>query len=238
MNPNFQLLLTRKVVIPASVGIAAFSGGVGLGYILGKRRKYVQIETSPARTISLVKTAPDNWSIDDTPPTHFIKEGKLVSWGPTTDENAPGHIVSFTPLDEDEELETTITVEDDPDWDYAKEIDARDPMEPYIIHRDEFFNDEKGYTQTTVSYYEGDDVLTDELNTPIYGFPAMVGELKWGHGSGDQNVVYIRNELLEHEWEVCRDPGHYAVEVLGLEIDHEYQDRDLKHSKVQKFRMD
>jgi hypothetical protein len=55
--------------------------------------------------------------------------------------------------------------------------------------------------------------------------------LVFGHGSGDPNVVYIRNEKLQAEYEVLRDPGSYEIEVLGGHVEREMQEVDLKHSR-------
>lgn len=248
MNQNISNLLTRKVVIPTSVGLAAFSGGAALGYILGKRKKPDAVfhYEKPIGRITSVETDdmgikvkgeffPEIVKTNPEMVRSIIKGGTIESLS-LHPEGFTSGFVNVIPVEDDPEV--TVTAEEDPDWDWTQELAHRDPKEPYVIHKDEFFNEEQGYTQSTVTYYEGDDILVDELNVPIYGFPAMIGELKWGHGSGDENVVYIRNDLLEHEYEVCKDFGRYEVEVLGLEIEHDYQENDLKHSKDRKFRMD
>lgn len=240
MNQNISNLLTRKVVIPTSVGLAAFSGGAALGYILGKRKRpdaVFHYEKPIGKITELdydtngITVKGEFFPNPSNPSAETIE--KVIRGGTVN----PMSLVINDPATDDEP-EVTVTAEEDPNWDWPQELAARDPKEPYVIHKDEFFNEEQGYTQSTVTYYEGDDILVDELNVPIYGFPAMIGELKWGHGSGDENVVYIRNDLLEHEYEVCKDFGRYEVEVLGLEIEHDYQENDLKHSKDRKFRMD
>ena len=112
----------------------------------------------------------------------------------------------------------------------------------YVIHRDEFFGDEMGWdSQSTLTWYAQDEVLTDEhdtvLNQPwnLIG----VGMNMFGHGSGDPDVVYIRNEHLEAEYEVLRDPGSYAVQVLGGQVEDRMTQEDFKHSRSPgKFRGD
>jgi hypothetical protein len=105
----------------------------------------------------------------------------------------------------------------DPEWDYEEELKHRDPKKPYIIHRDEFEEDEydKDPRQTTITYYRGDDVLVDEGMQVIYRPETVVGVLEFGKGSGDPNVCFVRNEELDAEYEVLLDPGYYYVEVLG-----------------------
>jgi len=100
-------------------------------------------------------------------------------------------------------------------WDYELEVRNRQTNMPYVIHKDEFFENEEGRRQNTYTYYEGDNIMVDELETVIYNHAGMMGDLKFGHGSGDPSVVYIRNEALKHEWEILLHKGEYTQEVLG-----------------------
>lgn len=101
-------------------------------------------------------------------------------------------------------------------WDYQKEIAARSPDAPYVIHEDE--QHERGYNEATFTYYEGDDVLADASDKILDNREEIVGDCieKFGHGSSDPNVVYLRNEQLEVEIELCRSTGTYAEEVHGF----------------------
>jgi hypothetical protein len=72
-----------------------------------------------------------------------------------------------------------------------------------------------GYTQTTLTFYSGDNILADEQDSPVYNYESVVGNLRFGHGSNDSNVVYIRNEKLEAEYEVLLFDGSFEIEVLG-----------------------
>lgn len=102
-------------------------------------------------------------------------------------------------------------------WDYDTERSKRVAGKPYIIHRDE--QEEMGLTQSTFTYYEGDDVLCDERDRVVDSRDEILGTEfvdKFGHGSDDPNVVYIRNEELGVEIEVCKSPNSYAEEVHGF----------------------
>jgi hypothetical protein len=121
-------------------------------------------------------------------------------------------------------------------WDYEREMARRDPEEPYVIHMDEFLENESGYSQTTVEYYQGDDTMADENDVPIDHYQAIFGFLKFGHGSNSRHTVYIRNDRLQAEYEVLLNFGSFREEVLGIrEIDK--SKKDLKHS-VGKFHLD
>lgn len=89
----------------------------------------------------------------------------------------------------------------------------------YIVTENEYIQGERDYNQATFTWYEGDDVLTDQDDTVIENVDRIVGRknLLFGLNSNDANVVYIRNEHLEYDYEVIRSTGSYGVDVLGLE---------------------
>lgn len=115
-------------------------------------------------------------------------------------------------------------------WDYHKERTQRSPLRPYVIHRDER-DDQQTYDGVTFTYYEADDVLCNERDEviPVDERDKLIGEAnleKFGHGSGDASIVYIRNDQLEMDIEMVRSPNSYAEEVHGFdpsEIRHSYR---------------
>lgn len=105
-------------------------------------------------------------------------------------------------------------------WAFPRELAQRTPDRPYIIHQDEFAHNESEYDQVTYTYYAGDDILLDEHEEIIMDRDSIVGRgtlNRFGHGTDDFNIVYVRNPVLESEIEICRSPGSYEIEVLGLE---------------------
>ncbi len=114
----------------------------------------------------------------------------------------------------------------------------RDPSEPYIIHKDEFYSDEKGYAQSTLTYYSGDNIMVDEDESPMYNHEEITGPLLFGHGSGDPKVVHIRNDKRKSEYEIVKGSGLYSQEVLGLEIENNQRVKDIKHSNNRRFRVE
>lgn len=106
---------------------------------------------------------------------------------------------------------------DEDSFDYDTEVAKRDPDYPYIITSDEFFQNEPDHEQVQITYYAGDDVLVDEQQRPIPDEDVVGAEnLKFGHGSKDANLVYIRSEKLSMDFEVCRSEASYSEEILGL----------------------
>jgi hypothetical protein len=107
----------------------------------------------------------------------------------------------------------------DHEWDYEIEEAIRAELgdRPHVIHVDERHETEN--EEITLTYYEGDDVLCDMQDNIIDNPDAVVGEAnlsRFGHGSGDRNIVYIRNPVLHTDIEVCLSTGTYAEEVHGL----------------------
>lgn len=105
-------------------------------------------------------------------------------------------------------------------WDYAKEVAKRSKNHPYVIHQEEYNQNRDEYQQLTWTYYASDNILADEQDEMVTRPELIVGIdslQKFGHGSDDANVVFVRNEKLEIEFEVCRLFKSYAVEVQGLD---------------------
>lgn len=124
-----------------------------------------------------------------------------------------------------EETVQEVNVFNTGEWDYAVEVRQRRPDVPYIIHYDEFTSNESGNEQMAYIYYEQDDALVDTTSqTQIEDMDEVIGlgNLgKWGHGSPhDENVVHIRNEHLQLDFEISRDPGSYEATIS----------RNIRHS--------
>lgn len=116
-----------------------------------------------------------------------------------------------------------------PEWDYERERARRTDRKPYVVHRDEVRENEE-YDTTTFTYYEEDDVLCNERDEVVgkEDRDDLVGEAnlnKFGHGSGDANIVYIRNDRLEMQMEVVRSPNSYAEEVHGFQHSEDLRPR-------------
>lgn len=97
------------------------------------------------------------------------------------------------------------------------ELEDRDPTKPYVISYEEFM--ENGTRDSiTVTYFIGDEVLIDEQEDVIDDIDSLIGLAsleRFGHGSQDDSIVYVRNERLGADFEVVRDEGSYVVTVLG-----------------------
>lgn len=102
---------------------------------------------------------------------------------------------------------------------------GRDMSKPYVIRPDEFgqFDD---YRQVSLSYYEKDKVLTDELDNPIEDVDMMVGLDSLTHfGQYEDDSVYVRNDERMTDYEILLDiRGYGELVAKGLITREEYDD--------------
>jgi hypothetical protein len=260
MDEKVEGILSSPWIVPAAIGVIGFGSGLGLGFFLGKRKADpddgLVYETIDGSTLEFefedvevtFAPAPDE-TTPERPPKVVIDEEVAVDKGILTVDSLSDlrpSMVSEEAVEEEpvkavvevEEVIVTPQEELDIEWDYEEEIEKRTETAPYILHKEEFYADEKNYTQSSLTYFAVDETLADEDNRPIYNHSAVTGPLLFGHGSGQEDVVYIRNDERRAEYEVTRVEGRYTIEVLGYELEHDAEVEDIKHSKHMKFRMD
>lgn len=257
MNERLGKLFNESTKMPIAVGVASFVVGAGVGfgvsYILNRRKipgennahtlpapiKY----NVPELEAIIAKAKTDHQDYLDSRVADENEEEQesldLVKEGKTFIEEKLEENIEIVPQPEPEPepVSKSVFAGSDEEWDYEKEQLNRSSSEPYVIHKDEFYADELNYSQITLTYYAGDDIMVDDDDSPVYGYHMITGPLKFGHGSGDPNVVHVRNDKRKAEYEIVRDSGFYSKEVLGLEIENNARVSDLRHSNhVPKFR--
>ena len=122
--------------------------------------------------------------------------------------------------DDREEEPETHNIFEPVTWDWEQVKADRKGKLVYILHEDEFFQDERGYTQDTLTYYNGDHTLADPADRPIYNTTEVLGLNfleDFGVGTNQDDVQYIRNEYLKAEYEVVNTSVSYSEAVLGLD---------------------
>lgn len=138
-----------------------------------------------------------------------------------------------------EETVEVKTVFEEPDPDEIGHIDFEEESErrrmlglPYIISEQVYLENEPGHEQIGLTYFERDDTLVDAGDRVIPDMDGIVGDdnlTKFGYGSKNVNVVFIRNDAKETDYEVERSDGSYVEEALGIRHD----DGD---GRIRKFR--
>lgn len=257
-----RVVQTKSFAIVASSLVASASGAVG-GYFFAKKRlekKYADIseqEIREAKTFytKLYKVGDENdlstiaakYEDPDEPAEAVVSEDDIRQAAEILDNERYSTHVSYDKVGKTEVTEEQIEVkasikknifdsqtEGNGEFDQAEEFAKRERGEPYIITKDEFFENETEFSQVSFEYFEDDDVLCDEQNRALTSAEENEavgsGNLLFGRGSGDNNVVYIRNEKLEVEYEVRLCKGSFKEEVLGF-IEH-------SEKRVRKFRVE
>ena len=91
--------------------------------------------------------------------------------------------------------------------------DDKDVYEPYII-RPEEYGELHAYETLSLNYY-ADGVLTDELDNPIEDVESLVPADFADHfGEYEDDVVHVRNDNLECDYEILRDLRKFT-DVVG-----------------------
>ena len=259
MNYIQKLTETKKSVAVLSAAFAGLGGTVA-GYLIAHKRleavfaqqaqddidamkqhyKLLYKEDVPKPTTSVVINSQDD---DLREVAQTIIEKMEYTKAPDYDDTEPEVILNEpedTPKTQAEwpfegaNVFESLSKEGAMDFDYETEVAERSPDKPYVITKEEFMLNETSFQQTTVTYYEGDDVLADENEQMINEKDRTVGEdnlYRFGAGSGDGKIVYVRNDRLELEFEIIEHMGKFYEEVLGF-IQHSEKPR------VRKFRGD
>jgi len=210
----------------AGGGAVLFAIGVGVGYWLGKRRTPMIVPAEPVTPVTNLVVLGEE-EVQFQKPTVILSAEEYAA--------AQAHLdlqdALSAAVDEPEPFEpVVVNVFDAGDWNWDEERAKRTLDAPYVIHRDEYYGEEMGYSHTTLTYYQKDDVLVDEANTPINGYQNVTGPLLFGHGSGDPRTVYIRTNKFNTEYEILLDDGSFAEEVLGLQAEQGLTRGEIKHS--------
>lgn len=97
------------------------------------------------------------------------------------------------------------------------ESPPEDIGEPYVITFEQFNEEYDRYDKVTMTYYAGDDTLADEYEGIVDDVNNLVGDAltRFGEGSSDPDIVYVRNDSLEIDYEVIKSEGSYSDIVLG-----------------------
>jgi ABC-type multidrug transport system fused ATPase/permease subunit len=224
----------KDVNVVGGVSVLAFAAGAAVGYYIANKRvhaKYTEVIRQELEEAKAFYTKRNKTGEFATPQS--AAEALNVYQG---DEEAP--IVealneAVEAIEENTEALEKVRVIFE-GFDYEEEVKKRTDDEPYIITKEEFEQNEMEYEQVTLTYYSGDDVLADERDEPVQMINNTVGSAslgRFGHGSGDPNVVYTRHEGIALDCEIVLNKGEYRRIVHGF-IEH------AEKRKPKKFRGD
>jgi hypothetical protein len=94
---------------------------------------------------------------------------------------------------------------------------VRDTTKPYVISHEEFRDDNETYSKISLTYYTQDDTLCDERDAPIRDTSIVGADYQefFGQDSDDPDIVHIRNDKLQVDFEIARKEESYTFSVLG-----------------------
>lgn len=244
-------VVKNNPIVLAGVAVVALGVGGYLGYLYGVKRTSLKYEAIMEKEIHeakvfykrLAKTgeyqSPES-TVEALVPEEVV-EAISTYQGKTKDRAVPYNKISHVPpppvvvAETVEVTKNVFEVHTDPrDWDLHEELSTRDTTKPYVISFEEFNENEEGHEQATLAYFAGDDTIVDQKDQPIDNTEYFVGDdnlLRFGHGSNDRNVVYVRNERLSMDFEIIRTGGSYSKDVLGLDAEP-----TIRHSQSRKSR--
>ena len=91
----------------------------------------------------------------------------------------------------------------------SNEKEEPDMVKPYVISPGEVGDCD--YPVISLTYYEGDEILTDEYDKIISNVDELVGEDFADHfGEYEDDSVFVRNEEQEVDYEILKDYRSYA----------------------------
>lgn len=126
----------------------------------------------------------------------------------------------------------------DKKFDYDVEVPRRTNEAPYIITKEEFFNNESEYEQASLTYFENDDVLIDAQDMPVDDTDRIVGDdhlTMFGYGAEEPDVLYVRNDKMEMEFEIARNESSFS-KMMGLVDDSFIEHSDSSRRGGRRFR--
>jgi len=88
---------------------------------------------------------------------------------------------------------------------------------PYAISLEEFSEEMDHFEKSTIYYYDEDDTLADEQEEMIQDVLAIIGPSVLDHlQQAKSDVVYVRNEKMQIDYEIIVLDKSYAQTVSGI----------------------
>jgi len=105
------------------------------------------------------------------------------------------------------------------DGEHESESSMDDEDGPYVISYEAFASENLHYSKVMITYYAVDDTLCDDQEHVITDNDGVLGKHatdRFGLGSHDKNVVYVRNDDIACDYEVTRLNKSYSEDILGF----------------------
>lgn len=106
----------------------------------------------------------------------------------------------------------------------VKDTADNDYPDPYRIEPTEY-GEGPEYDKQSLIFYEEDGVVADETDVIVDDPDSVIGLENLDHFDSS-DVIYIRNERLEIDYEVLKDPGSFAEVANHKKYTHGSEDDD------------
>jgi len=141
------------------------------------------------------------------------------------------HLIKKTEDDEDEPEETA------PEEDGQEEMDLEgiDRTVPYLIDDREYSEEFEHHEKVSLYYYTFDAVLCNENEEPVEDVDELVGQDCMDALASGEMCVWVRNEPLGIDYEICAVRNSYSQAVHGINLNENLSPRE-RYLKQQKRR--
>jgi len=120
-------------------------------------------------------------------------------------------------------------------------IEAKESDEPYLLTEEEYQNDNGEIRQEPLIYWAIDSQLTDVANNLIENPKKVVGSTtltKFGFIQSDPDILYVRNNKRNIDYEISKVEKSYKEEVVGVDDEMEPPKPLKRKPKVRKVNED
>lgn len=223
--------MNKNVLIIGATAVVSLAAGAAGGYFFAKKQLTAKYEDLAKREIAEAKDfykvlhKKDEFETPEKAAAELIPvvNGNEFSEAADAMKVYQGEVETKTETDVEVVVQKNIFTqirtqlsENDEAWE--RETRNRTEEAPYVLKQAEFMAGELEYQQVTLTYYSGDKVLVDEREDIIEDKDDLVGLFnleRFGHWSGDEKVVYLRNHVKELDLEVLLHEGKYGEIVAG-----------------------
>lgn len=219
----------KRTVLKILLGILAAGAAGGGGYLLWQhhnKKKAEQRDNEPLE-VEHISYQPKK----SEKPSVVIRDDDDMAKGETDmpKEKFASRVSSYEQTNgEKENFEAYISSMESPEDDEPDEDEDYDESDldipghnsddgPYQITAGEFCNNRTYYDKVSLNYFAEDGVVADDRDEIMENAPRILGDLQEAFSnSRSSNVIYIRNEELEVDYEVSLVDGSYRKEVLNM----------------------
>lgn len=145
------------------------------------------------------------------------------------------HLISQPEKEDDDDEEEEAPEYPVHDNGTERDLEGVDRTEPYLISDREYSEEFDEHEKISLYYYSYDDVLCNENEEPMDDIDGTVGQDAMTELANGAACVWVRNEPLGIDYEICLVRNSYAQAVHGININENLSPRE-RYLRQQKRR--